>query len=211
MVLGITGSIASGKTTVALAFQDLGAVVVSADVLAREIVRPGSEVLARIAVHFGRRVIQEDGALNRTLVADLIFNDKRARNDLNAITHPAIAELAVQRLREAELGGASLVIYDAPLLFEAGADRQVDKVLVVRVREDVQLARLMDRDGISRKQALARIASQMPQEEKVARADYVIDNSGTPRQTREQVRALMQRLGSFRTPPRNSEWHESDG
>lgn len=211
MVLGITGSIASGKTTVALMFQELGAVVVSADVLAREIVEPGSEVLARIAEHFGQRVMREDGVLNRPFVANLIFNDKRARKELNGITHPAIAELAAQKLREAELSGAPLVIYDAPLLFEAGADRQVDKVLVVRVREEVQLARLMDRDGISRQQALARVASQMPQAEKIARADFVVDNSGTPRQTKEQVRSLMERLCSSRTPPRNSDGNESAG
>lgn len=205
MVLGITGSIASGKTTVALAFQELGAVVVSADVLAREVVRPGSEVLARIAEQFGPQAVRSDGTLDRRFVADVIFNDPQARKALNDITHPAIAELAAQRLREAELGGAPLVIYDAPLLYEAGADRQVDKVLVVSVREDVQLARLMGRDGIRRQQALARIASQMPQEEKIARADFVVDNSGTLQQTRGQVRSLMERLCSSRNPDR----HES--
>lgn len=128
MVLGITGGIASGKTTVAQAFQGLGAVVVSADQLAREIVRPGAKALRQIAAHFGQQVLRKDGTLNRQLLGDIIFNDDQARLVLNSITHPAIAELAGKRLREAEQGGAPLVIYDAPLLFEAGADRQVDKV-----------------------------------------------------------------------------------
>jgi len=194
MVLGITGSIASGKTTVAQAFQALGAVVVSADVLAREIVRPGTKALQEIAEYFGCQVLREDGTLNRQLMADMVFNDDQARMALNGITHPAIAALARARLREAEQGGASLVIYDAPLLYEVGADRQVDKVLVVKVDAEAQLARLMARDGINRQQALARVAAQMPQEEKVARADFVIDNSGTEKETQAQVRSLMERL-----------------
>ncbi len=194
MVLGITGGIASGKTTVAQAFQALGAVVVSADVLAREIVRPGAKALQLIAEHFGRQVLHEDGTLNRQLMADMIFNDDQARRVLNGMTHPAIAALARTRLREAEQGGAPLVIYDAPLLYEAGADRQVDKVLVVKVDAEVQLARLMARDGIDRQQALARIAAQMQQGEKIARADFVVDNSGTARETQGQVRSLMERL-----------------
>lgn len=194
MVLGITGGIASGKTTVAQAFQALGAVVVSADVLAREIVRPGTKTLQQIAEYFGRQVLREDGTLNRQLMAELVFNDDQARMALNGITHPAIAALARTRLREAEQGGAALVIYDAPLLFEVGADRQVDKVLVVKVDGEVQLDRLMARDGINRQQALARVASQMPQEEKVARADFVVENSGTEKETQAQVRSLMEYL-----------------
>lgn len=204
MVLGITGSIASGKTTVAQAFQAFGAVVVSADVLAREIVRPGAKVLQQIVEHFGSHVLQEDGTLNRQLMAKVIFNDEQARLVLNSITHPAIAELAGKRLREAEQAGASLVVYDAPLLFEAGADRQVDKVLVVKVDAEVQLARLMARDGIDREQALARIDSQMPQMEKIARADFVVDNSGQPQETKEQVRSLMEQLTGLSGGPKGS-------
>lgn len=194
MVLGVTGGIASGKTTVAQAFQALGAVVVSADLLAREVVQPGTKALRQIAAHFGPRVLREDGTLNRQLLGDLIFNDHQARLVLNSITHPAIAELAGKRLREAEQGGAPLVVYDAPLLFEAGADRQVDAVLVVKVDAEVQVARLMARDGIDQKQALARIDSQMSQMEKIARADFVVDNSGLPKETKEQVRSLMEYL-----------------
>lgn len=204
MVLGITGGIASGKTTVAQAFQAMGAVVISADQLAREIVRPGAKALRQIAAHFGQQVIKEDGTLNRQLLGDIIFNDQGARLVLNSITHPAIAELAGKRLREAELGGAPLVVYDAPLLFEAGADKQVDMVLVVKVDERVQLARLMARDGIDQQQARARIDSQMPQREKAARADFVVDNSGSPEETEEQVRALMNDLKLPSQEPKGS-------
>lgn len=195
MVLGITGGIASGKTSVANLFKELGAVVVSADELAREIVSPGSSTLRQIAECFGSRVLLADGTLDRPLMAELIFNDPQARQALNRITHPAIAALADQQLRGAERSGVSLVVYDAPLLYEAGAVRQVDKVLVVAVDEEVQVARLMARDGIRREQALARITAQMPLSEKIARADYVVDNSGSPEETRRQVSALMERLG----------------
>lgn len=194
MVLGITGGIASGKTTVAQTFRELGAMVVSADELAREVVRPGTKALQQIAEHFGDQVLNEDGTLNRRGMAKVIFSDDQARIVLNGITHPAIAALACKRLREAEQGGAPLVVYDAPLLFEAGADRQVDKVLVVKVDAEVQLVRLMSRDGIDRQQALARIDTQMSQEEKIARADFVVDNSGTARETQSQVRSLMESL-----------------
>lgn len=204
MVLGITGGIASGKTTVAQTFQALGAVVVSADLLAREVVRPGAKALRQIAAYFGRQVLREDGTLNRQLLGDMIFNDHQARLALNNITHPAIAELASKRLREAEQEGAPLVVYDAPLLFEAGADRQVDKVLVVKVDAEVQLARLMARDGIDRQKALARIDSQMPQMEKIARADFIVDNSGSPQETEEQVRSLMEYLSPPSREPKGS-------
>ena len=205
MILGITGGIASGKTTVAQAFQALGAVVVCADVLAREIVCPGTKALQEIAESFGCQVLREDGTLNRQLMAEMVFNDDQARMALNGITHPAIAALARTRLREAEQGGAPLVIYDAPLLYEVGADREVDKVLVVKVGAEVQLARLMARDGINRQQALARVAAQMPQEEKVARADFVIDNSGSAKETQVQVRSLMERLSPAAGAPKLSE------
>ncbi len=195
MIIGVTGGIASGKSTVTRMFQDLGAVVVSADELAREIVRPGSETLKRIAERFGDRFILSDGQLDRKALGELIFADARARVDLNSLTHPAIAALAECRLRKAEKHGAPLIIYEAPLLFESGAQGQVDKVLVVKIAEETQLARLMARDNLRHEQARARISSQMAQKEKLARADFVVDNSGTSENTRNQVQELMKRLG----------------
>lgn len=203
MILGITGGIASGKSSVTEIFRLLGAAVVSADELAREAVRPGSVTLRKLVAHFGRNILQEDGTLNRKALAQRIFADPRAREALNRITHPAIADLAKERLRQLAEGEAPLVVYEAPLLFEAGAERRVDAVLVVRVDERVQLQRLMDRDGIGEKEALARIASQMKQEEKIARADYVVDNSGTFDETEALVRALFRRLTS--APPSGGE------
>ena len=191
MVLGLTGGIACGKSTVAGIFRELGAAVVSADLLAREIVRPGSVALAEIAAYFGDWVLDETGNLDRRGMAELIFADARARADLNRITHPAIARLATREFRKHQKAGARLIVYDAPLLFEAKAEKQVDKVVVVTVHRAQQVARLMSRDGIGRPQALARLEAQMPQNEKAARADYLIDNSGSVEETRRQVRELL--------------------
>lgn len=200
LVLGVTGGIASGKSLVAETFRSLGALVVSADELAREAVRPGSETLRRLVGRFGRDILQADGSLDRRALAERIFDDARAREALNRITHPAIAALAEERLRELSRQGGRLVVYEAPLLFEAGAEERVDAVLVVRIDERLQLERLMRRDGLTEAQARTRIAAQMPQSEKVARADYVIDNSGLPGATVEEVRKLFRQLGA-RLPP----------
>jgi dephospho-CoA kinase len=195
MVLGLTGGIASGKSTIADIFRQFGAVVVSADALAREVVRPGSAVLSAIAAHFGRGVLDETGNLNRKAMADLIFKDSDARFVLNRMTHPAIAKLASRKFDELKRSGIRLIVYDAPLLFEAKAEKQVDKVLVVTLDREQQLRRLQKRDGISLEQAGERLAAQMPLSEKVARADYLIDNSGSLEEARRQVRELMDRLG----------------
>jgi dephospho-CoA kinase len=210
LILGLTGGIASGKSLVAETFRSLGALVLSADELAREAVRPGSEALARLVGRFGPEILQVDGSLDRKLLAERVFTDARAREALNRITHPAIAALAEKRLRELSLRGEALVIYEAPLLFEAGAERRVDAVLVVRIDEGLQRERLMRRDGLSERQACARIAAQMPQAEKVARADYVVDNSGSPAATAEQVRQLFRKLGALtpRTAPAPAENRE---
>lgn len=194
LVLGLTGGIGSGKSIVAEMFRALGAKVVSADDLARIIVQPGSPTLARIARRFGAAVLCGDGTLNRAWLAKKIFSDPQARLDLDRITHPAIAELARRRFAVLAQESATLVVYDAPLLFEAGADAQVDAVVVVSVAEEVQLQRLMLRDGLDEKAARSRMASQMPLGEKLARADYVINNNGSLEQTRDQVAALIARL-----------------
>lgn len=201
LILGVTGGIAAGKSLVVETFRSLGALVVSADDLAREAVRPGSQTLRRLVGQFGPAILQPDGFLDRKRLAELVFADPLARAALNRITHPAIAALAGQRLRELSRLGGRLVVYEAPLLFEAGAEKRVDAVLVVRIDERLQLERLMRRDGLSEAQARARMAAQMPQVEKAARADYVIDNSGSPAATVEQVRSLFHRLAGLSPPP----------
>jgi dephospho-CoA kinase len=199
LILGVTGGIASGKSLVTEIFRSLGALVVSADELARETVLPGSETLDRLVGQFGRDILQADGSLDRKALADRVFTNAEAREALNRITHPAIAALAEKRLQELSQQAGRLVVYEAPLLFEAGAEKRVDAVLVVLLDEPLQVERLMRRDGITAGQARARIAAQMPQAEKVARADYVIDNSGSPEGTSEQVRMIFRKLGAL--PP----------
>lgn len=194
MVLGITGGIACGKSTVTALFGKLGAVVVSADQLAREAVVPGSATLQALTERFGRSILLPDGTLDRAALAARVFSDPQARADLNRITHPAIAALAEERLATLRDRRPSLVVYEAPLLFEAGAERRVDAVLVVSAGEEQQMARLMARDGLSEGEARARIAAQLPLAEKVRRVDFVIDNSGPEEATARQVRELFTRL-----------------
>lgn len=195
MILGITGNIASGKSTIAKAFAERGAALVDADQLAREIVAPGSPVLQQLVLRFGPEILQAGGALDRERLAGIIFADAQARADLNGITHPAIGRLAVERLQQLKADPQiPLVVYEAPLLFEAGAQGRVDKVLVVRIDPDVQLQRLMARDGLDLFAAQKRMAAQMPQAEKLARADYVIDNSGILGESLRQVERLWTQL-----------------
>lgn len=194
MILGVTGGIACGKSTVTELLRGEGAAIVSADELAREVVSPGSPVLAELVAYFGAEIMRADGKLDRPRLAAQIFADPAKRRELDRITHPAIAALAEERLSELRRLGVPLVVYEAPLLFEAGAEQRVDAVLVVSVSDREQLARLMTRDNLSATDARARIAAQFPLAVKVARADYVIDNSGTLESTAAKVTALYREL-----------------
>lgn len=195
LILGITGNIASGKSLVAGAFARQGAAVVDADRLAREIVAPGSQVLGRLQEFFGADILLASGELNRERLGQIIFSDPAAREELNRITHPAIAELAIERLQMLKAKpGIVLIVYEAPLLFEAGAEGRVDKVLVVKIDPEIQLRRLMARDGLDETAAKQRIAAQMTQQEKLARADYIVDNSGSVEEVLQQVAELWERL-----------------
>jgi dephospho-CoA kinase len=194
LVLGLTGGIAAGKSSVAEIFAELGATVVSADRLAREVVAPGSPALQEVVATFGGAMLTPTGELDRERLGQLVFADPQARARLNAITHPAIARLAESRLQALRAQQVPLVIYEAPLLFEAGAAGRVDRVLTVIAAPRVQQERLATRDRLTPAAARERIAAQWPQAEKVARADYVIDNSGPRAETRRQVLALHQQL-----------------
>ncbi len=188
MILGLTGNIASGKSTIAAELRKRGAVIIDADQLARQVVEPGSPTLEKIAEVFGSQVLTIAGGLDRDLLGRLIFADESKRNQLNAIIHPAIAALADAQMRElAGRRDVPLLVYEAPLLYEVGADARVDRVLLIRVDPQVQLQRLMSRNGFSELEARQRIASQMDQAEKERRADFVIDNSGSLEQTLGQV------------------------
>jgi len=189
-VIGLTGGIASGKTSAAALLERLGAKVVDADLLAREIVEPGEPALGAIAAAFGAGVLQEDGSLNRAALAEIVFSDPAARRALEAITHPAIRARAEQKLAQLERDGVQTAFYVAPLLIEAGNAARVDEIWVVYLDQESQLARLMARDALGREAALRRIASQMPMEEKRLLGRVVIDNRGT----REELDAQVERL-----------------
>jgi dephospho-CoA kinase len=189
VILGVTGNIASGKSSVCRELARRGAVVVDADQLARTVVEPGSPVLKQLVSDFGEDILKSDGSLDRKYLGDLIFSDPAARRRLNAIIHPAIAALSTQRLQELR-DAAPLVIYEAPLLYEVGAEARVDKVLLVTIDPEVQLARLIERDRLDEKAARRRIAAQMPQEQKAARADYLVDNSAGRKETIAQIERL---------------------
>lgn len=188
-VIGLTGGIATGKSTVAQFFCDQGIPVIDADQLARNAVLPGSAALDRIVAHFGSQVLMADGSLDRKQLAARIFAAPAERHILESILHPAIKLLAEEQIAAAAASGAHRVIYMAPLLIEAGATDRVDDIWVVTVSPEIQRDRLMQRDGISRSQAEQIIANQMPLAEKERYGSVVINNSGTADQTRAQLEA----------------------
>lgn len=203
MILGVTGNIASGKSTVTRELARRGAVVIDADQLAREVVEPGSKTLQELVATFGREILGEDGRLDRNRLGRIVFADDAARERLNRIVHPAIAELSVQRLAELrDRNDVPLIVYEAPLLFEAGAQTRVDKVLVVTIDPEEQLKRLMARDGWDPVAARQRIRAQMDQQEKIRRADYVLDNSGRPEAIVERIDELWPEWTADREPER---------
>ena len=175
--VGLTGGIGSGKSTVSARLREHGAVVIDYDVLAREAVAVGSEALARIRERFGDDVIAPDGSLDRPALGAVVFSDESARRDLEAITHPAIRDLA--RAREEAAGGSDVVMHDHPLLVEMGMAQACDLVVVVDVPPDVQVERLVRDRGMSEDDARARLAAQSGRDERRAIADVVLDNSGS--------------------------------
>ena len=200
-VLGLTGGIGSGKSMVAEMFVQLGAEVIDADRLARDVVEPGQSALREIIDTFGQDILLPDGRLNRAKLAATIFADAVARQRVNAITHPPIRarmekEVAARRQR------SGVLILDIPLLYENGRTDIVEKVIVVWVDPQTQLQRITQRGGLSLDEARLRIAAQMPLDDKRARADYVIDNRGDRENTRRQVEAIYRRYAPPEPAPR---------
>lgn len=185
--IGLTGGIAAGKSTAAEAFRDLGALVIDHDLLARKVVEPGSAALSDIAREFGDRVVS-GGVLDRTTLAQIVFDDEHARHRLNAIVHPYIKSAAQAADRRARASGVGVVVHDIPLLVETGQGNAFDLVVTVAAPEPVRLARLVEGRGLSHEQAMARVASQATDEQRAAAADVVLDGSGQPKALREQVR-----------------------
>lgn len=199
-VVGLTGGIASGKSTVAAMFRERGVPVIDADQLAREVVAPGQSALAEIVAHFGEGVLDERGELDRKKLGALVFSDDQARAALNRITHPRIAAASQRQIAALAAAGEPLAIYEAALIVENRIERGLAALIVVAVSEDVQISRLTARDGIDAAAARDRIGAQLPLADKVAVADYVIENSGdrqaTERQVDEVLAALRQRWSS---------------
>ncbi len=190
-VIGLTGGIATGKSTVARFFSELGIPVIDADQLARDAVLPGSPALEQIASRFGpEAVLTHDGVLDRRRLGELIFSDPEKRLLLEGILHPEIRKLAEERIAQAAADGHKRLIYMAPLLIEAGATDRVDDLWVVTVRPEIQLERLITRDGINRELAERMVGSQMPLSEKARHGSVVIDNSGSEAETRTILEAV---------------------
>lgn len=196
MIMGLTGGIASGKSTVSAIFVDKGARLVDADVIAREVMLPESPVLAAAVQEFGEDILQPDGTLNRARLGEIVFHDPEARQKLNDLTHPAIRREIKNRMYALEQEEPQrLVIVDIPLLYESHLDNLFQDIIVVYVPRELQLARLMERNTLTMEQAEDRLNAQMDIEQKRSIATYIIDNSGNLDDTRQQVVALWDRLG----------------
>ncbi|MGM0843986.1 MAG: dephospho-CoA kinase [Bacillota bacterium] len=190
-IIGLTGGIASGKSTVSNLLIQKGFTVVDADLAARKVVEPGEPAYLKIVEAFGPEVRNEDGTLNRAALGTIIFNDEALRKELNEIVHPAVRAQMLSEKEDAFENGMQTVIMDIPLLFESGLTWMVDKTVVVYVDSNTQLSRLMIRNSLNEEEALARVNSQMSLEEKKSLADAVLDNRGTIDETSSQLDDLI--------------------
>ncbi|WP_209122063.1 dephospho-CoA kinase [Alkalihalobacillus sp. BA299] len=191
MIIGLTGGIASGKSTVSNLISTFDIPIIDADVIAREVVEPGEDAYQQIVAHFGSRIQNDDGTLARKKLGEIIFNDENERQKLNAIVHPAIRKRMVETKDQLFATGHRVVVYDLPLLFESDLRHMVDKVLLVYVEEHIQLERLVQRDQSTKEEALSRIGSQMPLKDKLQLADEVINNNGTIGETKKQLKHVL--------------------
>jgi len=194
LVIGLTGGIATGKSTVSSLLKSYGIPIIDADVLARDAVAPGTTDLKKIVAEFGREVLLPDGSLNRPKLGEVIFNDEAKRKKLNNIIHPAVQRAMLWNVLKLWLRGEKLCVLDVPLLIEAGLWKWMGWVVVVYCSSQVQLTRLMERDSSTESAASSRLNAKMPISQKLAYADYVLDNSGTIKEAEMQVGALVKRL-----------------
>lgn len=187
LVVGLTGGVGTGKTTVARMFREAGAEIVDADRIARGLLARDAASRREIVRAFGRGILGSGGRIDRRLLGRRVFGDGRLRKKLNAILHPRI----IRRIKEKVLRSKKcVVVIDAPLLFETGLEKSVDAVIVVTASRETQARRYMARTGLSRGETLSRIASQLPLTEKIRSADFIINNNGTLKQTKEQVESI---------------------
>ncbi len=194
ILFGLTGGLASGKSTVAARLRALGVPVIDADQIAREVVAPGTPGLAAVAAAFGPSVLLPDGSLDRAAVAERVFNDPAERRRLNGILHPLIGAESARRVAELTAQGEPIACYEAALLVENGIADAFRPLVVVAVPKDVQIARAMARDQATKDQARARITAQLPLSAKVAAADYVIDNGGSREATERRTDEVLEEI-----------------
>jgi dephospho-CoA kinase len=194
-LVGLTGGVATGKSTVAKMFKQCGAAVINADLLARQVVKPGKPAWRAIVKLFGNTVLNQDRSLHRQALGSIVFHNPKKRRQLERIIHPRVAREQQRLVRRIAKGKPrAVVIYEVPLLFEAGVDKRVDKIIVVTVDRNTQIARLKKRNGLSRAEALRRIRSQMPLAKKIQRADHVLDGALPRASLRTQVGQLFRSL-----------------
>ena len=193
--VGLTGGIATGKSHVRAEFERLGVPTIDSDRLARDAVAPGTRGLSHVVDRFGEMVFEPDRALNRRLLASIVFSDPRARRDLEAIVHPHVRLETDRWFRSLHDGRHAFAIADVPLLYEAGIEKHFDAVIVTACDRDTQRRRIVERDSLSNDEARLRIDAQLPIDEKVRRADYVIRTDGSPADTRRQVHDVYLQLG----------------
>lgn len=194
-IAGLTGGIATGKSTISGMFREAGAVIVDADRIAHEVVEKGQPAWEEIKAHFGDRILLPGGEIDRERLGGIVFHNEQQKENLNRIVHPFVFQKMEAEIEDARLADPrSIVILDVPLLIETGMHQALPAVILAYIPEDMQLARLMARDGLSEADALARIRSQMPIDSKQQIADMVIDNSGSLDATRKQVGEVMHRL-----------------
>ena len=190
LVLGLTGGIACGKSNISQTLRELGAVIVDGDVLSRELTANGGAALCDIRAAFGEGVFLPDGSLNRRALGSIVFQDDKARDTLDGIMQPLLLTLILRDIEDARLSGAAVCVLDMPLLYEKDINRLCDRVWCAFVPREMQLTRLMERDGFTREEAESRLRSQLPADEKAARADVVIDTSGSMDYTKDCVISL---------------------
>ncbi|MCF3942566.1 dephospho-CoA kinase [Oceanobacillus alkalisoli] len=191
LIIGLTGSIATGKSTVANMFRELDIPVIDADILAREVVEPGETAYKKVVQSFGEDILLEDQTLNRKRLGEIVFSDEVKRKQLNNIVHPAIRKRLIEKRDHFITSGNRCIVLDIPLLFESKLEHFADKTLVVYVNQEIQLQRLMKRNEFTEEEAMQRILSQMPVEEKAARADRTINNNGSKEETYTQLKQLL--------------------
>ena len=191
--IGLTGNIAVGKSRVSARFAELGVAVIDADRVSRELMEPGTSVYFRVVEEFGTKILRSDGTIDRRRLGDIVFASEEKRRLLEGITHPTIRD-AMARIAAEKEGISDIVIVEAALMIETGGYKEYDRLIVVFCSPSTQLARLIARDGLTESEAKARIAAQMPAEEKISFADYLIDASGSLESTLEQVDAVYRKL-----------------